>query len=208
MSKIGTLTTGDTIVTTINLNYVPQYLYWIAATPLKGLKVTVAGDGVLVDLGEADIPTVSGIRRFGAVTNSIYVPIADGLIPNKVTTIEITNSAAQTPAIYGHSLQYGSVYITSLKTTVLASSGKWFSDFAQLGIVSMATTDLLTVEYQDGCVQDFESTELLGVYTLYSNEVDSYCVDNIEQNIKRVKLTPAANRVVVATRFAAIGTIE
>ena len=205
--KIGTMTTGDTVVTTINLNYVPQYVYWIAATALKGLKVTVAGDGVITDLGEADIPTVSGIRRFGAVTNSIYVPLADGFIPDKVTEIKLTNSAAQTPAVYGHSLQKGSAYITNLKDTVLASSGKTFTDFAQMAVVSMATTDQLTVEFQDGHVQDFESTELLAVYTLYSNEVDSYCIDNIEQNVKSAKLIPAANRVVVLTRFAEIAML-
>lgn len=201
------MTTGDAVVSTFNMNYVPQYIYFIAATALKGLKVTVAGDGVICDLGENDIPGVSGIRRYGAVANSYYVPIADGFIPNKVTTLQLTNSAAQTPAIYGHSLQKGSCYITSLKETVLASSGKTFSDFAQLCIVSAATTDLITVTFQDGHVEDFESTELLGVYTLYSNETDSYCIDNIEQNIKSVKIIPSADRVIVATRFAAIGNV-
>jgi hypothetical protein len=206
--KIGTLTTGDTVQTVINLNYVPQYLYYVAATALKGLKVAVAGDGVIVDLDEDGIKAVSGIRRFGAVANSYYVPIANGFIPNKVTTITFTNSAAQTPDIFGHSLQKGSAYITSLKETVLASSGRVFTDFAQLAIESMAEADQVTVEFYDGHIQDIVSTDLLGIYTLYSNEVDSYCFDNVEQNIKRVKLIPAANRTAVVTRYAPIALIE
>lgn len=206
--KIGTLTTGAAVKTTINLNYLPQYLYFIAATALTAIKVTVAGDGVVTDLDAYGIANVSGIRRFGAVANSFLVPLANGFIPNRVVTIEITNSAAQTPAIYGLSLAKGDMYITNLKSTVLASSGMRFSKFAHLGIQQMATADQLSVEFQDGHVQDFESTELLGVYTLYSNEVDSYNIDNVEQNIKSVKLIPAADRVVTVTKYAAVGLID
>lgn len=205
--KIGTLTTGATVVTTITLNYLPQYLYFIAATALTSIKVNVAGDGVICDLDSDGIAGISGIRRFGAVTNSYYIPLANGLIPNKVVTITITNSAAQTPAIYGHSLQKGNMYLTSLQQTALASSGVTFKDFAHLCVESMATTDQMTVEYHDGHVEDYESTELLGQYTLYSNEVDSYCIDNVEQNVKSVKLIPAADRTVVLTRWAPVNKI-
>lgn len=205
--NLGTLTTGDTVVTTINLNYLPQYLYFIASTALKGLKVNVAGDGIIVDLDQDGIKVVSGIRRFGAVANSYLVPLADGFVPNKVVTLTFTNSAAQTPAVYGFSMQKGSMYFTSLQQTALSSSGVTFDNFAHLGIESMATTDTLTVEFRDGLSQDFESTELLGVYTLYSNETDSYNIDNVEQGIKRVKLIPAADRTVVVSRWAQIGKV-
>jgi len=204
--KIGTLTTGDTIHTIIKLNYLPQYLYFVAATALKGLQVNVSGDGIICNLDENGIKAVSGIRRYGAVANSYMVPLANGFVPNKVVEIDFTNSAAQTPDIYGFSLQKADSYIWSSVETVLASSGKVFQDFAHLAVLAMGATDLLTIGFEDGHVQDVADVELLGSYTLYSNEVDSYCVDNLDFAIVYVKLVPAADRKVCVTRFVPVGT--
>jgi hypothetical protein len=206
--KIGTLTTGVGVVTTIKLNYLPQYLYYIAATQLTGLVVTVAGDGVIVNLDAVGLAAISGIRRYGAVANSYMIPLADGFVPNKVVEMVFTNSAAQTPDIFGFSLVKGDGYAVSFMETVLASSGKIFENFAHLAVLSMAATDLLTINYEDGHVQDFNSVELLGLYTLYSNETDSYCIDNLDFAIVSVKLVPAADRKVLVTRFIPVGTFD
>lgn len=205
--KIGTLTTGDTVASNFKMNYLPQVIYFIAATQITSMKVTVAGDGVICDLNALGLSGVSGMRRYGAVANSFYIQIADGFIPNKVVEIDVINSAVQTPILYGHSLQRGAAYITHMRETVLAASGKVFQDFMHLCVLSMATTDLMTIGFDDGHVQDVESTELLGIYTLYSNEVDSYCVDNLGGFINYVKLTPAADRVVVVSRVVPIGEV-
>ena len=205
---IGTVTTGAAVASNFKLNYLPAYLYFIVATQLSSLKVTVAGDGVIVDLDADGINGVSGIRRLGAVANSYLIPLADGFIPNKVVDIDIINSAAQTPIIYGFALQTGLVYITSTRQTVLASSGTTFKDFSHLSITSMGATDELNIGFVDGHVQKFNSVELLGWVTLYSNEVDSYVIDNIAGNINWVTLTPAANRVVVVTSVRTVGSLE
>lgn len=205
--KIGTLTTGAASVDTFTTQWLPAYLYYIAATQLTSIKVIVGGDGVLLDLDAAGLNAVSGIRRYGAVANSYLIPLSDGFVPFKTVEIVTTNSAAQTPALYGFSLQKGSAYIATRRQTVLASSGHTFSDFAQLAVASMATTDECTVGYADGHVQKYESTELLGVYTLYSNETDSYCFDNLDGMIKYVTLIPAADRVCYVTKFLPIGEI-
>lgn len=206
--KLCTLTTGVGIVTTQDANYLPMYLYYVATTQLTGLKVTVAGDGVVLDLDAAGLNSISGIRRFGAVANSFYIPLADGFVPNKVVIYEFTNSAAQTPDIFSHSLANdGDMYIVSTRTKVLASSGHVFRDFAHLSILAAASGDMITVGFSDGLVQDFRYEELLGWYTLYSNEVDSYCIDNIAQAISYVKLIPAADRVCVVTKYIPVGEI-
>lgn len=205
--KLGTLTTGAGVETTIRLNFVPQYLYFVAATGLTSLRVSVAGDGTILDLDTAGIAGVSGIRRYGAVANSYLIPIANGLIQNKVTDIVIVNSASQTPDIYGFAMAQGDTYIVSQRQTVLASSGATFQKFAHLSIASASTSDKITIGFNDGTLQEFVSEELKGVYTLYSNETDSFTIDNVESNIAYVRLIPAADRVVTWTKYQEIGDI-
>ncbi len=205
--KIGTLTTGAGVETSIKLNYCPQYLYMVLSTVCTGLKVLVAGEGVILDLDGAGVAGVSGIRRYGAVANSYLIPVADGLIPNKVTEIIITNGASITPDVYAFSLGAGSTYIVSQRQTILASSGATFSKFAHLSIASAGASDEITIGFSDGTSQRFASDELKGLYTLYSNETDSFTIDNVEGNITFVRIIPSADRVVTWTRYSTPGEI-
>lgn len=205
--KIGTLTTGAASVDVFTLNYLPAYIYFIAATQLTSLKVTVAGDGVICDLDADGLNAVSGVRRYGAVTNSYMIPLANGFVPNKVVEITTVNSAAQTPDLFGFSLQKGSAYIVNRQSKCLASSGSTFRDFALLALKSPTTTDDISIGFADGHVQKFVSTELLGWWTLYSNEVDSYAVDNVDGMIDYVTLIPSTDRIVYQTLYAPIGQI-
>lgn len=205
--KIGTLTTGAGVETIISLNYVPQYLYFIASTVPQSIRVSVAGDGTTLDLDASAIAGVSGIRRYGAVANSYLIPVANGLISGKVTTITIVNGASITPDIYGFSLAQGDTYIVSQRQTVLASSGATLQKFAHLSIASAVDTDEITIGFQDGTVQKFAATELKGVYTLYSNETDSFTIDNVEGNIVYVRIIPTTDRVVTWTKYQDVGEI-
>lgn len=212
--KIGQITTGSGVVTTFKLNYVPQYLYYIAATQFTSMKVTVAGDGVILDLDNAGLNAVSGIGRFGLVANSYYIPLATALIPGKVCEITVVNSAAQTPDLYGHSLQNSMReagvpigYVKSFRQTVLANSSQMFETFAQLALASPTTSDIITVGFVDGHVEQFESTELLGWITLVQNEVDSYVINNLEQMIDWVKIVPSTDRTIIVTQFVIPGRV-
>jgi hypothetical protein len=98
--KIGTIATGAAVETTINLNYVPQYIYYVAATQLSSIRVTVEGDGTILDLDTTGLTAVGSITRFGTVANAYLIPLADGLVKNKVTQLTFTNSAAQTPDVF------------------------------------------------------------------------------------------------------------
>jgi hypothetical protein len=212
--KIGTLTTGAAVVDVFKLNYVPQYLYYVAATQLTGIKVTVAGDGVILDLDAAGLNAVSGIGRFGAVANSYLIPLATALLPNKVCEVQTTNSAAQTPGLYGFSLQNSMrnqgvpiAYVRSVKQTALSGSSVTFEEFAQVAFASPTVSDIFTVGYVDGHIEQFESTELLAIVTLEQNEVDSYCILNLEQMIDWVKLIPSTDRTCYITKFALPGQL-
>lgn len=204
---IGTLTTGVGISTTINLQWLPQYIYYAAATQLTSLKVTVQGDGVILDLDATGLNDLSATRRFGNVTNGVMIPLADGIIKNKTVELAFINSAAQTPAIYGFSLKNGRAYIQTLRETVLASSGTVVKDFAVLGFSTIAANDELTIKFRDGHVQRMTGAEVLIWLSLVQNGVTYYSIDNIEAIIEYVHFIPAANAVVYKTRYLPIGDV-
>lgn len=198
--KIGTLTTGAAVQTTINLTYVPQYLCYVAATQLTGIKVTVLGDGVITDLDQAGLNSLSSVRMPGRKTNMTMLPIADGIITGKNVEIIFTNSAAQTPDIQAINLQKGSRYITNLRQLVLQNSGTVFSKFQFLGLANAAATDLITVEFFDGLVQKFDVAELSEYLGFFQNDVNNAYnqgLDNWQGRINKVTYIPAVGNVVV-----------
>jgi hypothetical protein len=206
---IGTLTSGAAAVNNYKLNYVPGFLYLTdVATQLTDIKVTVAGDGVIVDLAAAGITGVGVLGRYGAVANSYYIPLATGFIPDKVCEIRTTNSAAQTPVVYGHAFSRSAkrntprgVYVQTLRQTVLANSSFVFRDFVQLVVDSPTTSDIYLVQFQDGHQEQMESTELLGWVSLFANDTGSYIVPNTNARINYVRLVPSTDRTVYMTKF-------
>lgn len=201
MAAIGTMTTGAAVVSTFNVTYVPQYLFYVAATQLTALKVTVLGDGVITDLDGAGLSLVYNIRQFGQVTNGYMIPLADGLIPGKNVEITATNSAAQTPTIYGISQQYGQAYIQCLRQTALANSGITLEKFAYLGIGSIAATDILNITYADGLNTKVDSAELPAMANLVQSG-SLNIIDNVESMIDTVQFTPSANRTLYIVRYS------
>jgi len=206
--KIGTLTTGAAVETVIKLNYCPAYIYYIAGTQVTSIRITVEGDGTIFDSDADGITGISGISRIGpGVTDSYYIPIADGFISNKVTEITITNSATQTPDIFGHSLQPGSVYYQFQRYTVLADSQYLVEDFAWLGIKSPTTSDIYQVEFGNGHMQRFESTEFKALLTLFQNDSDSFGLNNVESAIRVVNIQPSTTRTIYIMSYRQIGDI-
>jgi len=206
--KIGTLTTGVGVVTTINLNYLPQYLQFLATTQLTGLKVTVHGEGVLMDLDADGITALSGVRRFGNVTNVMLMALADGFIANKNVELVFTNSAAQTPDVYGFSLQKGSAYVKSVRVKAFANSQVTFENFGFLGFQSTLsdTADILTIRFVDGHIQQITGTELKMLCTLFMNETDGFVIDNVEGEIDEVTLVAGADRLAYVLSYVALGS--
>jgi len=200
MTAIGVVTTGVGVVSTFNINWVPQYLHFVAATQLTGLKVTVLGDGVITDLDAAGLSVLHNIRQFGQVTNGYTIPVADGLIRGKNAEIVITNSAAQTPTVYGISLQAGTRYIQCIRQTALANSGVVIDRFAYLGIPAIAAADVLNISYVDGMTTKVEAAELPAIAHLYEN-ASLNIIDNVESMIDEVQFTPAANRTIYVVRY-------
>lgn len=201
MAKIGTLTTGVGVVSTFDMTYVPQFLFYVAATQLTGLKISVLGDGVTTDLDAAGLTAVGKAFQFGSVTNGYLIPIADGLIKGKNVEIVVTNSAAQTPVLYAVSQQYGSIYMQCVRSKALADSGAEFTKFAAICIPAIGATDILNISYVDGFTSKVESAELAAMAILQQNDAAAV-INNLLGNIDRVQFTPAADRTVYSVRYS------
>lgn len=191
---LGTLTTGAAVVSTFNTTYVPKTFFYVAATQLTGVKITVQGDGVIFD-SDANGLTHCGVNRLtGQVTNGYYFRISNGFIPGKNVIWEFTNSAAQTPVVYVDSdetpAQGAQLYLQLLRQAILAGSGQNFKDFATLSLPSLSATDVVNELYQDGTQTQMNRQDILARLQLTQNIVNTpiYMIDNFAQTVKEVNV--------------------
>jgi len=190
-----TLTTGAGVVTSQNMNFVPERIWFSAGTQLTGIKVSVQEDGTVFD-SSADGLTHIGVNRIiGQVTNAYVITLATGLMKNKNVLLEFTNSAAQTPIIYYDSdstpKNVGNdipLYLQMMKVPLLIG-GNDFTDFATLSLPSLAAGDSITILYKDGTIQaNMSRADLQMIQGFKQTVVNTpiYMVDNLDQNIKSV----------------------
>jgi len=198
--KIGTLTTGAAVVTTIDLQFCPEKLFYVAATQLTGLKVEVLGEGVVVDLDATGLTAQGKHRVLGVVTNGYVIDVADGIITGKNTRLTFTNSAAQTPDIFATGDNIGGIYVRTQKATVLLNNNTMFSKFAVLFLPSLAAGDKVTVTYEDGLTQIWEREDLNAI-SGYVQNVPAYQIDNLDGSIKTVQVLAAATQTVYVTDY-------
>jgi hypothetical protein len=204
MANIGTLTTGAGVVTTFTLTYCPQYIIYVAATALTGVKVTVMGTNTITDLDANGTVCIGQIRQYGRVTNGYMIPLATGFIPGKNVELVFTNSAAQTPVIYANSLRNGEAYFSALRLAALANSMVQVENFSFLGLPAAATGDNIIINYVDGLTQKVQMEELLAIQGLYQNDLNTSAakgIDNIDGMIDSVQFTGAAAQTIYPMRI-------
>lgn len=204
-----TLTTGAGVVTSANLQFLPERIEYIAATQLTGIKITVQGDGVVFD-SDANGLTHAGVNRvIGQLTNSFVLTLADGLFKSKNVLFEFTNSAAQTPIVYydsdsGEEIGIAQKFLQMMKIPVLVG-GNDFTDFATLSFPSMAATDSITILYNDGTVQANMNRQDLQYRLGYTQNIINtpiYQIDNYNKRIKSVTFVAVAAQTGYMQRWA------
>ena len=196
---VGTMAASST--TTLAMTYLPQWLYFQAATAPSTLRVSVLGEGVLLDLDAAGVLALSNLRAVNRAANGFLLPLANGLVKGVNVEIVFTNTVASPVSLYGYSEQEASVYIESLRSTVLASSGATFSDFAILALPTMAAADTLDIHYADGTIQRMHRDEIQSQNMVVQNNLLSYIIDNLDARIKSVTFVPTAQQVVYMMRY-------
>lgn len=206
-----TLTTGASVVTSVNLSFLPERLSYAAATQLTGVKVTVQGDGVIFDSDANGLTHIGVNRVIGQVTNNYILTLSNSLIKGKNVLFEFTNSAAQTPTVYydSDSTSTGNagdepLFLQMMKVPLLVG-GNDFSDFATLSLPSLSATDTLTITYRDGTTQSgITRADLqykLG-YTQATVNTPIYQIDNFAQSIKSVTVIAGAAQTGYLQRWA------
>lgn len=205
--KIGQLAASAT--TTINLTWLPQYLYMVLATVATAFKVTVFGDGVISDLDGDGLDVFGQQRVIGQETNGYMIALSNGIVKNKNVEIIITNAVAATVDVYGIVREEGDVYVQTLRQQVLAHSGADFQDFSCLGFPSAAAGDKFTVAFEDGTVHDLNRLELTAMLQLTQNIVSgNFIIDNLDGEIRKVNFIPGAAQTVYVQRFLPVGDVS
>lgn len=198
--KVGTLTTGAAVVTTIDLQFCPEKLAYVAATQLTALKVEVLGEGVIVDLDATGLTAQGRHRLVGFPTNGYVIDVADGIITGKNTRLTFTNSAAQTPDVFALGDNNGGIYVRTNKATVLLNNNTMFSKFAALFLPSLAAGDKVTVTYEDGLTQIWDRDDIMA-YSGYYQQTAAYVIDNLDGRIKTAQVLVAATQTVYVTDY-------
>lgn len=211
--ELETLTTGAGIVTPVSLNWLPQFIYYTAATQLEALKVNVLGEGTVCDLDAAGLSSIGIMRNVGRVTNSYKIPLATGFFPGKNVTMYFTNSAAQTPTIYANSdnssAKGGGMYVISSSQEAQKKSGATLQNFLSAHFPNAGATDTFSITYADGHQEtDLTRLELqyrLQQYQYVSNSASDYMLLNDRQRIKEVSIIPALAQLVYTTQYQVAG---
>ena len=200
MAKLGTIAGSTT--DTLDITYVPEYLYFEIGTTPTELVFTVLGDGVVKNLDGNGVITEANLFQLGVQSNGYLLRIANGLIRNKNVTLKIANADAAALDVYGFSLNNTGkgnapvgLYYRSSQQKVFAGSGRDITDFAYLGLPNIASGDSIQISYRNGLVEELKDVELDAIIGQMSNELRDG-IPNFDQTVKVVNFIPAADQQV------------
>lgn len=207
--KIGTLTTGS-VTTEFTLPYLPSVLHIPKpANDLAAIRINSLGDGTLTDIDTKGILAIGLNNKIGAKAADIVIPICQGLIGNRNTTISITNNGAQTPDVFVYSFQKSAnFYIKNTTQKVFANSGIEITDFSMACFPNMGANDELNVTYRDGLVQKLTREDLRSIVSLGQDvnaDANDYILSNVGQTISRVSFIPTADQSIYLQKYARRG---
>ena len=194
--------------TTVQINFLPQALFFVAATVPTLIKITPYGDGPITDLDGNGVTCLGRVGLQGLITNAYYIPLADGLITGKTVELSFTNAVASTVNLYGVATQKGSNYIQCLSQTVLANSGAPVNKFMFAGFPSAAAGDTFQVTYRDGLSHKYVRDDVQGLIQLFQNDVSGYNIQNFNQIIKQVDYVPASTAKIYVMRATRAGVVQ
>jgi hypothetical protein len=198
--KSGTLTTGVGIVTTLDLQYVPEAIGYVSATQLTAFKAEVLGEGVICDLDAAGLTAVGNHRLLGKPANGYVIPLADGMVKGKSLRLTFTNGAAAMPDIFAFGDNIGSVYVRTNKATILLNNNTQLQKFGALFLPSLAAGDKVTATYEDGLTQIWDRDDIALKSGFFQNTA-GYVIDNLDGTIKNVQVLVAATQTAYLMDF-------
>jgi hypothetical protein len=190
---------------TVQVNYVPQFIYFVASSAPSRITITPLGSSPIVDLDASGVACMANMRNQGTITNGYLLPVANGQIKNRVTEIIFTNTVAGVVNVYDIGMEEGTGYIQTIGQTILAGNTVEFVDFHAIGIPSAASGDVFDITWVGGLTHRFVRDELLAMIAMTQVGTSQYLVDNWEHKIRKILITPAATQKVYVTRTVPAG---
>jgi hypothetical protein len=206
--KIGAITLGAGVQTTVSLTYLPSVIHFAVGTTPTNIKVTVLGDGVICDLDAKGIDIASAALAVGKVTDGYYIPLADGIVTGKNVEITVTNADAAGFDLFGYSTQKGMTYIRSLQQKVFAQSGVQMADFFMCSLPEFVADDELNITYQGGFVQKFAPEDLTrenSFDTYINNDGNDFRINNTNARLTMFSFVPKADEQIYVFKYSRVG---
>ena len=139
MSQIGTMTTGAGVVTTINLQYVPEYIVVgnsFTNADLQGVSWNVSGQELVNINGANPVYALAKFKNNGDLTNNVVnntFATGFGYLPNQQFQLRLENAGVATPAVYAFSRKMGNGrVITASQQVVLDGANQRYQNFLGL----------------------------------------------------------------------------
>jgi len=203
---IGTIPASAT--GTINLTYLPEFLFFEATAAPTLLRVTALGDGVILDMDNFGLEAINGIDAVSRVAFGVLLRLSDGLIAGRNVEIVIANAIAGVMTVRGFSTRQGSFYVQHLRQIILANSGQTFRDFSLLALPNLGLADTVDVNYQDGTSQRFNSVELRQLAGINGYQVVHPIVANFDGTVKSVTVITASTHTAILQRYADVNAVN
>jgi hypothetical protein len=218
MSFLGSVTAGST--GTFRVNYVPEFVQLSSSLIGTGGSLQVAvdglGDSILVNLDEDQLANMKALEMYGAAVADAQIRLANGELktPGGQCVITLNNQSGVDIDVAEASTAVGTYLVRSELVTCLAGSNREFSKFSFLHCGQLdATGDIITIEYQDGHVENNLAPGQLPM--LYhqrwgagAGNLDTSgaagqqaIIDNSDASIKRVNILAAADTIVGVRRI-------
>jgi len=219
MAEVGVMITAAGVVTTLDLNYVPEAIQIGTIDtdlPLDSYSVTINGVVTQFITGNALILAVSKYLReslLGAdIKIGMVIPIGDGKNEAEGVTFQmkLENDGATTPKIYAHSSSYteGGTIRTS-QNTIQDTSNQAYENFTALFFSSTNLSNAM-ITFDDGLSERYEAVEIAALFNV-DNQSDAdgklgatNCIDNSEGNIESVVLYTSGGTLSVVRYDAVI----
>ena len=207
MSKLGEISASST--ETITLQFLPQYLHFVASTVPTQLKINISGDGVLADLDGGALDDFRGMNGLGQKTNLYRIQLADGIIKDKTVKITIANAIAGALEVFGFSKENGSVYFKYTTISALANQPVVIKDFAYLAMPDFGASDEAQILFQDGTQDKFEQEDIEAMLMDHQNDISGvYSLDNFDQEVKRVTAYVGSAQDMWKMAFRPVGALD
>lgn len=167
MSQIGTLTTGASVVTTINLQYVPEFIIVgnsFTDASLSGVSWNVSGKELVNVAGANPVYAFGRFKNNGDLTNQVVNTIFTtgyGYLPNQQFQLRLTNAGVTTPAIYAFSRRRGNGrVITASQQVVINGANQRYSNFLALQFLQ-TNVSRIDIEWKNAQTGETFSDSLL-----------------------------------------------